>query len=228
MNKLQLFQKLHRECGVSGATPTSTTSVTGELARLLMWLEDAWTEIQERRPNWDWMTRSFSFQTEANKYEYTALEIVPDGTLCNWRRGDDSLRSHLTSAGVGTQAFMGEYPYRDFRDYYLFGTRPSSQSQPLHFAVSPANSLLLGPNPNDIYTITGEYYCNPTELTSDASVPEMPDRFHKLIVYRAMQDYGYYEAAPEVLERGLRRYNAMMFSLESDQLPDIEVGGPLV
>lgn len=227
MNKLQLFQKLHRECGVSGATPTSTVGATGELARLLMWLEDAWAEIQERRPNWDWMTRSFSFQTEDGKYEYTPSEVAPGGALCNWRTGDDSLRSYQTAAGVGTQIYLYEYDYRAFRDYYLFGTRSLSKSQPVHYAISPLKNLLLGPNPLGANTITGEYYCNPTTLDGDLATPEMPERFHKLIVYRAMQDYGYYEAAPEVLERGTKRYNAMLFSLESDQLPDITVGGPL-
>lgn len=228
MNRLQLAQRLRQECGVSGTGPATTINQVGEMKRLVDWIDQAWLEIQEKRPNWNWMTESFSFNTTASQYEYTATEAGISATFANWRSGDDSLRSYLASAGVGSEVHMYEMGYRQFRDFYLFSSRTYSLGQPINFAVSPKKTLLLGPNPALVYTIRGEYYTLPVAMASDTDSPSMPDRFHMLIVYKAMIYYGMFEAAPEVVQRGTDGFNAMIKRLEEDQLFDIELGGPLV
>lgn len=227
MNRLQLTQRLLRECGVSGTGPSTTISQSGELGRLVDWIDTAWLEIQEERPNWNWMVGSFSFETTASDYEYTTTDVGIDTTFANWRI--ETLRSYLTAAGVGTERYMNFMEYDSFRDYYLFNTRTTSLSQPYEFTVSPPDKrLLLGPNPNDIYTVRGEYYKLPVAMTADADTPGMPERFHMAIVYRAMMDYASYESAPEVYERGFTKYTEIMRRLEDDQMPTLVQAGALV
>jgi hypothetical protein len=48
-----------------------------------------------------------------------------------------------------------------------------------------------------------------------------------LIVYKAMQYYGLFESAPEVLSRGQQQYNALMSQLEREQLEVVHLGNPL-
>ena len=226
MNRLQLAQRLHADCGVSGNAPATTLNQTGELGRLVNWIDSAWNEIQLFRPNWDWMLDSVSFQTVAGQYEYTPTQAGVASTLADWKL--DSFRNYLTSAGIGSEQYMNEMTYGRFRDYYLFSTRVTSLAQPLDVAVRPQNkNLLLGSPPDQVYTVVGEYYKLPTVLTADADTPNMPERYHMAIVYRAMIDYGQYEAAPEVLARGNERFKQMMLRLDHDQLQPMELGGPL-
>ena len=225
MNFLDLVKRLHQECGVSGSQPSTTVGQIGEMKRLVDWTATAWTEIQEKRPNWNWMQAAFSFDTTAGDYEYTPADVGIDTTFANWKI--DSLRSYLKASGVGSEIFMTPLTYDQFRNYYLFSTRRTSLSQPLELAVAPNKNLLVGPTPADVYTIVGEYYKLPVVLSADADIPDLPARFHMAIVYRAMMDYGMYEAAPEVINRAETKFREMMIKIEDDQLPDIMVGSPL-
>lgn len=227
MNKLALVQRLRQECGASGSGPVTTVGQVGEMKRLVDWIDQSWLEIQEKRNNWNWMVEEFSFQSVVGQFEYTPTEAGIATTFANWRGGDDSMRSFLTSVGVGSEMYMREMNYRSFRDYYLFSTRRTSLAQPLEFAVNPKKNLLVGPPPVDVYTIHGEYYTLPTEMVANTDIPSMPPRFHMLIVYKAMTYYGMYEAAPEVVQRGQMGFDEMIKKLEDDQLFDIQMAGPL-
>lgn len=225
MTFLDLVKRLRQECGVSGNGPTTVSNQSGEMKRLCDWIAQAYLEIQEKRPNWNWMVSPFSLQTVANDYEYTATDAGIDTTFANWKM--DTLRSYLTSTGYGTEQFVYPMAYDDFRNFYLFSTRRDSLSKPLYAAVSPSKSLLLGPVPNDIYTITGEYYKLPVLLANDSDTPEMPSRFHMAIVYRAMVEYGMFEAAPEVVQRGQARFDEIIKKIEDDQLFDVTLPGAM-
>ena len=55
-------------------------------------------------------------------------------------------------------------------------------------------------------------------LAVDADVPEMPVQFHNLIKYYAIEHYGYFESAPEVLARAEKFSKKYMRQLEANQL----------
>ena len=55
----------------------------------------------------------------------------------------------------------------------------------------------------------------------------MPARYHMAVVYKAMQKYGAYEAAPEVYARGEKGAKRYMQMLEIDQMPGVTNGPPL-
>ena len=120
--------------------------------------------------------------------------------------------------------------YTRFRDRYQFSTMRTSQGFPLWFTTNPDHSLAVWQLPNAVYTVRGEYYRAPTELSADADDPVdsgLPERFNLLIVYKAMQSYAAYEAAPEVDERGAKLERRDMAKLEKWGLPTLEMAGPL-
>jgi hypothetical protein len=53
------------------------------------------------------------------------------------------------------------------------------------------------------------------------------EALHLVIVYKAMQFYGLYEAAPEVLMRGNTEFSRLMNQLEREQLEEVSLGNPL-
>ena len=242
MNFLQICQRTASECGVAtGAAITATlptvVGVSGSLGRIVGWVADAWTDIQMDHEDWDFMRSSnllgagVSFPTTAGKATYP-LGVGP-GTVGiaaddfgKWDR--ETFRGFATFQGVRNEMFLDEIPFDAWRDSYMLGALRLGQTRPVVIAVGPDQSLNLGPPPNGAYTITGDFYMSPQEMTVDSDVPRgIPARFHMLIVYQAMMKYAGYESAPEVYQRGSQESASMYAQLLSARAPRMSFGGPL-
>lgn len=223
---LQLVQRLKQECGVSGSAPTTLQgTLPGEIARLAGWINTAWTEIQQARADWFFLRQSVLFTaTAANGRSYTPAQA---GIAQLGSYKPDSFRCYPASAGVAASQILPWQPYDSFRNYWMFGANSLVNGRPFMFSVDPRKNLVLGPAPNEDYVIEGEAYLAPQPLVNDADTPSMPDQFHMLVVYKAMQYYGAYENAPEVYDRGAAQYGPMLSRLTVDQAPQITWGGAL-
>jgi hypothetical protein len=127
---------------------------------------------------------------------------------------------------VQDEQWLVEWEYQIFRNTYRFNIQVNSR--PVVFAEKPnGKAVMLGALPDDIYNINGEYQVKATHLAADTDVPDMPEAYHLLIVYKAMQSYGLYEAASEVVSRGQMEYQKLLTQLEREQLPDVYLGQPL-
>jgi hypothetical protein len=113
--------------------------------------------------------------------------------------------------------------YEAWRNLYQFGSNRTSTSQPYHVAITPAKSLGFGPVPAAGYTITGDYFYSPTEMSGDSATHLIPTHYEMIIVYKAMMFYGGYEAAVETYDRGKLEFDRMMNKMRNDYLPDIEL-----
>lgn len=223
---LQLAQALRQESGISGAGPTTVVNQSGEMKRVCDWISRAWTDIQEDQPDWAWMRKTVTFNTTATKGLYAPVADLSLTDFGAWRKG--SFRIYLTSAGVQNEFRLAQMGYETFRDYYLLGSRRVTYARPVNCAVAPDMQLALGMAPDDVYTVTGEYYKTPVTLMADADVPDMPARFHMAIVYRALMFYGAFEAAPDAYMQGEKEYKRMLNRLRMDQGPMIQLGGSLI
>jgi len=232
---LQLAKRLRQESGItsSSAGPTDVTTQTGEMQRVVDWVRSAWIDIQNRHFNWRWMRRAFTFDTAAGTDTY-AYGVVTDvdqtGVITrfsHWWVNDefDPPKSYLTSGGLAGQYWLNYDDLESFRRVYKIGVQ--TNKKPGYIAVDHQDRLLLGSNPDDIYTITGEFQRGAQILAADADVPECPTQFHDLIWHYAMEHYGYYEAAPEALARSRKQGMRLMRQLEQNQLPELTIAGPL-
>lgn len=233
---LELSQKLRRECSVSGTGPTAVTGQTGKLADLVAWIADAYVQIQNLHadpPCWRWLRHGFTFDTTADDDSYSYGDVTDTTTssaitrLSNWYIHDpyDPPKIYLTSTGVGAQTWLTYVDWEDFKSIYKIGTQNSSA--PAHISIDPQNNLVLGPAPNDTYTVTGDYIRSAQVLAADGDTPEMPSQFHDLIVYYAMEKYGYNELAQEILSRASAESNRMLQNLSSNQLQKMRIAGPM-
>ncbi len=237
---LELCQDFCLEADIAGGTavPLSVTGQTGELARVVTWIKDAYVEIQNKHGHsWRWQKREFEVTTVAstNKYAFSdaAVKDVTTGSpvaitrFSAWHLGDsiDPPKSYLTAAGVGTQNWMIWAPWEWYRQIYKIGAQ--NDGYPAHITIDPQDNLVIGPAPNDVYTISGQYYQGSQVLTADGDVPEMPSQFHKLIVYRALEKYGYFESAQEVTARATKEGNRLMRQLQINQLARMRMRGPM-
>ena len=81
-----------------------------------------------------------------------------------------------------------------------------------------ADVIKLYPAPNAAYTVRVRYYKKPTEITSDAAIPEVPSEFREVLVagaaYRVLQVKDNYDQASilqnkydEILQKLVMRYS---------------------
>lgn len=230
MNLLQLCQRLSSECGVTNTPMTTTVGVTGTNLKLVNWIKSAWLEIQGLHNTWNWMRKPFAWETVAGTGDYLPSAITNTLTssvmtdMRYWYK--DTFRAQKKSIGIQDEQWLVEWEYYVFRNTYRFNVQVNGR--PVVFAENPqGKALMLGQIPDDVYIITGEYQKKPYSLVADDDEPDIPDYYHLIIVYKAMEYYGLYEAASEVLARGQKQYQALLTQLEHEQLQEVYLGNPL-
>lgn len=223
MTFLELCQEAARKCSITGSL-TNVATATGELARVVGWVNEAWYDIQIASPYWDWMRYEFSFQTVASRQEYSTT-VVGATDFAKWHT--DTFRIYKTSIGITDEQFLPPWDYSTFRDTYQYATR--NTGRPMVFAVKPrGKSLLFGNTPDDIYTAVGEYQRKAMKMAVDnASVPDMPDDFHMAIVHGARIKYAAFENAPEVMAEAVVDYDRVMSSMLMHETEELSTGSPL-
>jgi len=222
---LELCKDVRREAGISGTGPSAVTGQTGEMARVVEWVNAAWVSIQNSQRYWRWMrsTASATTTTGDNSYTYSDFSITSFGFF-----HPQTFSIYTTSVGQGDESILSYMPWDLWYQTYNFGGGASIQNRPAHVSIDPSNNVRLGPKPDSTgYTIRCEYQKAATEMSADADEPEMPARFHSAIVWWALRHYALYQSAPEVLERAGRELRTVMAALKADQLPDIYFAGPL-
>ena len=224
MNLLELVNRTRSECGISGPALTSVQNLTGEAARVRDWVKTAWIDLQASKEDWNFMRNGAVFTLTADKQFYTPTEAGVDD-FGNWKR--DSFRCSTNGNNYLDEQLLNYMEYTTFRNLYMYANMRNTFARPVVVTIDPQKNLGFGSIPDQPYVIVGEYYSKPYELEADTDEPDMPERYQMAIVYRAMQYYAGYEAAPEVLTRGQYEFNRLMKRLEIDQLPTLISGAPL-
>ncbi len=220
MDYLALCKDLRKEAGVSGDGPTTVLNQTSQLGRLVGWINTAWGDIQRLRDQWKFMQSEFGFDTTASKRDYTAAEAgVSD--LSKWDKYSFFIFNKTT--GETDESELKYLSYEVWRGAFRNQMNVRAEDRPGQFTILNNNSLRLEAVPNDVFTINGEYKRSVQEFTANTDVPtNLPDEFHKIIVWLALQYYASYENAPEVMDEAEVAYDKLLFRLEIDQLPDFD------
>lgn len=222
MNLLQLAQAVKRESGLAGGGPTAFATASGDDARIFHWVIGAWREIDLMHEAWGWRRASATAPTNGT----TALAVSDFGMadFGAWKRAsrDYGVSAWRTADGVACEQQLAWMPYETFRRAYLLGAHQAAGLQ--HWSLTPGGDLLVGPTPDADHTVRADYIRDHTALAADADVPALPSRFHMLIVWEALLQYGGYDAASEVAQRARRNADALWGPLSQDQLPAVGWG----
>uniref|UniRef100_A0A6M3K6F0 Uncharacterized protein n=1 Tax=viral metagenome TaxID=1070528 RepID=A0A6M3K6F0_9ZZZZ len=221
MNYLALCQRLRQEAGISGTGPSTVTGQTGEYARVVSWVAGAYEDVQRTYKNWRFLRTEFSFSAISGVQEYTPAAVSLDD-LAAWKR--ESVRVYDSAADETELLYV---PWDDFRRSYKYGSNRTQSGRPTVVSIQPSNSLILWPIPDAAYTVNGEYYKTADTFADNTDEPIFDDRFHMIIVWKALMHYGGYEAADEAYARGEREYNRILARMQLDCLDDMTFGEPL-
>lgn len=228
MTFLELINRARRECGVSGAAVATVVNQIGETQRFVDWVATAWSDIQLLHDEWQFLNQPFDFPTTAGKQTYLITDPEIEAAAPGIRSWDpDKFRIYTDAVNYGDEMILPYMDWPTFRNTYQYAQSQTNRAKPSAVAVDPHFSLLFGNIPDQVYRIRGRYWRWPQELVLDTDVPLMPEPFHILIVYKVMMDYGAFEAAPEVYNRGETKYDNLLLQLQAKQLPPVTFGAPL-
>lgn len=224
MNFLELTQQTASLASIPGFGPVTTVGQTGELARVVTWVRNAWLDIERRHQYWNFKRKDLFFTTTLGQQNYGLVRM---GAADLAEYDGDSLRLYDATVGVSSEQFLVEWDYNVFRDLYQFSQQ--TPGRPTVFAINPADKdLLLGSIPDSgQYVVRGKYWRQAAGPVDNTSVPAFPEAYHDVIVQRALMKYAGYEAAPEVKQTAMEEYRNLMRELERDQLPALSFGESL-
>jgi hypothetical protein len=236
---LELVKDVHRECRVTGASPITVSGHTGLINDIVNWVRDAYKDIQDKHPDWRWMRAPFQVSTAQGVDAYAAAAVkdvsnpsapADIARFGAWQADDIYNPIKATPDPVGDYANQFYLPYLEwnaFRRIYKFGARQTQQGRPAHISVDDQQRLVVGPIPDGVYVIDGDYQRSAQILTTNTDIPDMPDYLHDLIAYYAMARYGTANIAVEVIARAQDESRNKMLMLEYRYLPSMGFGGSL-
>lgn len=226
---LDLSQRAASESGtVNGAFPSTVVGQTGRLGKIVRWTNDAWRSIQNAHGSWRWMQSDFTSTAIASgtrAYSASALSITRFGEFPIRDDLEDRYSIYLTATGVSDERPLQFMDYEAFYTTAMRGTQ--TNGYPIWFTVTPANEIALHPIPDASYTLRGPYRKSPQELAADDDEPEMPGRFHYLIVDAALEFLAIHDEAAFQLPLWKLRKLRGFTDLERDQLPRMRFAPPL-
>jgi hypothetical protein len=214
MNFIQGVQRVHSESLRSTAAPTTVDTTNDRHLRLVRGYADAWRELQTER-DWRWMRTTLDVSLTPGLQIYSGGDLGASD-FGRWRPEDDTYSPLVYIDGSPNSRLPIDFmPLDQFRYHYIYTVQGSTF--PRAWSIDEGNNLLIGPKPAAAYKLRIEYWRAPTELVADADEPDMPDRFHMLLVWRALRNVGINDAAPEVLTKALQEYQILHGRLLKDQ-----------
>lgn len=199
MNFLEIAKETNTFSGLQGDIDT-VVNPTGLQKVLLKFINAAYNNIQLMRDSWAWMNTHYQFSWNPSTVEYTNTAIDKYVTISY----DDYLLKY--------------YSY-DYWKLNKFDTK-LDPSKPECFTIKPeTNGIIINP-PDDYYNIDVRAVIVPEELTSNLQVPLLPERFHRILAYKAAIDMGMYLGNAEIISANTARYDTMIGQLlRSQNLP---------
>lgn len=223
MNLIELAREVKRESGLSGDGPVSGALARGNETRIIGWVRSAWRDIDLMHEAWSW--RQASGQATTSGSMVLAPGAAGPGfaiaSFAKWRLPTREYQPTAYRAADGAQAEhpLTFVPYDQFRRMFMVGVHLAAGLQ--YWSISPAGEFLVGPTPDSAHVVTADYIRGHVRLQADTDVPALPADFHELIVWRALREYGGFDAASEVYGRADRNLASGLPTLRQACLPTI-------
>lgn len=224
---LELVRAVARESGTvrDADLPGTLAGLTGRLAKMAEWTARAWVSIQNGRGDWLFMQGGFEDETVAGQQAYSGADLgatrfarfMPEAGVTLYRTVDGP-------AGEGRLIHLSQSAFRAAFDR---GEARTRQGQPSHFTTDPQGRLVLWPTPDDAFTLRGLYRKDVQRLTVDADEPDMPARFHDLVMWRALVMLAANDESLNQLPYWRGEEVRLMADLERDELPAVTLAGAL-
>jgi hypothetical protein len=223
---LELAQATKVESGLTGGGPTTVVNASDDDRRFFNWVAWAWRDLELLHESWEWRRGMASALTTIGVVSPTAP--VNGFGLTDWASWMTPTNKYKPTAyrvsdGIGNEMALTYLDYDSFRAKFLVGAQTPGGLQ--YWSIAPSGDFLVGPFPDSQHFVRSDYIKDHVPLTVDTQPPLMPARFHQLLVWLALKQYGGYDAASEIYQRATENASGFMSALSQAQLPKMRWGG---
>lgn len=206
MNYLDLCKLTRQECSIQGSGPSAVTSQLGLLKRIVEWVRDADMYVLTLHPDWNFLWAEHTASTTASSYS-----LAKPDDFGMWDR-----ESFGINRGTSTGQTLNLITYQEWRK--TFGLK--TNAKPSSLCIMPDGSLSLSAPADGTYTLYGNYWKKPTELSGDTGEPLYPARFQRIIVAKVKMWFFEDIESVDQWKQAEKEFNEWLVKLESFALPN--------
>lgn len=210
MTFLQLVQQLYRELKFSGTVPSSVSGQTGQKNEVCFWIAEADKQIQTLWSDWNFLWRQWEHSTVVGTANYSNTN-----TVGMW--DNDSFVLDYDTDTYYTLKYMD---YRNWRDTLRNGSK--TNTVPRYVTVLPDKSIIIDPPPDDVYTITADYWIAPEKMENDSDTSVIPVKFERIIIARAKMMYAEAYEDNSLAQAAGAEYSLLLSKLQGEEHPGNE------
>jgi hypothetical protein len=249
MTFLELVQQLGSETGTELVSKITSVEVppaaaygetTEHRSRLVRWAQRAWLDIQQDQTQWDFMVKRtmihlakgqlvYDLKFLTDSYNSAAGVDYPYEALVPFVASNDVRYVWVVDSKQGFPVTRNLCYYVPPERFYGYLDRSSDRNKgiPGRYSLTRDGCLEFdSAPPHDELRLEYQYRAMPQKLLVDADVPRgLPEKFHDLIIYRAMVHYAGFDESAAQLQRAAKLYRDLMNKLRLEQLREYSMAG---
>ena len=215
---LQLVNDLERESGTiyQNQRVGSVLNAPGRQEKMVEWVAEAWRLIQTSRQDWPWMRKEFSAPLVSDQSRYTAAQLGLT-SFSRWVPSSPLFQPYALfdpAIGAGEEQPLIEIPFAEWKQRWSRGVHDALRPREVSFDYE--RMLCVGPKPDKVYTLTGEYFRSAQMLSANTDVPICPEQHHAVIVWRALMLMAGHDEAPGAAAFANSEYTKCLRALVDD------------
>ncbi len=216
---LELCADVARESGGTGRAPASVIGQSGRQLKVTEWVKTAWTLIQNLQSNWSFLREDGTGTLAPNTTSYSgaSFSLVRFGEFISDYGAYQPVTIYDPTIGRSDENALRPISYETWKRRWDMGVHDANR--PTEYTIGPDQELKFGAKPDKAYPIRFEYRKSPQELAANADEPDMPARFHQIIVWRAIMLMADHDEAPNAMVMANGKYLELRASMERDLLP---------
>lgn len=221
---LTICNEVARESGTvttrPGANIIDVATATGRQAKIVGWVRMAWVMIQTARSEpWPWMIGEFSKSMVIGQSRYVggaggfALPRFSRFVVDRQTQDETYLPFSIydPAIGVADECAITRCDLSFWKQTYSRGVQ--TNSRPTEYAIDRNGDLLIGRAPDKAFTIKGEYVKAPQRLAANGDIPEIPEAYEDIILYRALELLGEHDEAANQIATARREWQAIHYDM---------------
>lgn len=221
MTFLELCEKLRKRTGTGGGEMTDVTGLSGALARLTDYVNDAWVTIQASRRDWSFRWGEFASTLNSGSQVYDMDSIIGSSIIKNIQPAILTLEK---ATDTNSRARLTLMDYQYFED--TFGHSPAASGRPVYVTIEPPGKKVKFNTTLDVnYILRGKYQKILQELSSKDDTPTLPDEYHLAIFWLALRMWAEFEEADLIYKLADREFENWQTRMVNDLVPKVLVGG---
>jgi hypothetical protein len=212
MTFLELVKQAWTEASQSGSGPASVKGMSGQQAKFVNWVQDAWLQIQSESNEWSFLkaNKICSLIPGQESYDAKSIELAdllkPLAAFIRVDGGWAPLNLEISFASSGEFLRVNKGPGRPCTVYFS------------------NNAFTFDTIPDASYQLNIYYKRRPQELTENTDTPYCDKAYHRTIMWHAVKTYASDDDDKNLYQRANTAYEKALNNMLSDLTPPITFG----